>query len=198
MTQLPGDDLEDALPGMSAAQVASVVKEVAGYLHQLRRLEGRDDGGAGGRWPGTIGGSGGIPGFDHRLGSHPWGPFATTAEFHAYVRFGEPLGDWAHEPAVVAVHGRPEGAYGLRFTHGDLAPRNVRVKDGRVTGIIDWEFAGWYPEYWEYTKMFYGGERPVWQKWFDAVEAEVGIEKYREERKAEEAIWLRAGPFGYD
>lgn len=28
----------------------------------------------------------------------------------------------------------------------------------RVKGIIDWEQAGWYPEYWEYCKMLYGVE----------------------------------------
>ncbi|KAI0964779.1 kinase-like protein [Xylaria arbuscula] len=39
------------------------------------------------------------------------------------------------------------------FTHADLAPRNVLVDDrGEITGLIDWEFAGWYPDYWEYAK----------------------------------------------
>ncbi|KAI0425487.1 kinase-like protein [Xylaria sp. FL1042] len=39
------------------------------------------------------------------------------------------------------------------FTHADLAPRNVLVDDrGKITGLIDWEFAGWYPDYWEYAK----------------------------------------------
>lgn len=30
---------------------------------------------------------------------------------------------------------------------------NILVEGGRITGIIDWEYAGWYPEYWEYVKM---------------------------------------------
>lgn len=34
------------------------------------------------------------------------------------------------------------------FTHGDLRPDNIIVKDGRVAAIIDWEMSGWYPEYW--------------------------------------------------
>lgn len=29
------------------------------------------------------------------------------------------------------------------------------IKNGRVAAIIDWEMAGWYPEYWEYAKAFY-------------------------------------------
>jgi len=28
------------------------------------------------------------------------------------------------------------------------------VKGGKVVGIIDWECAGWYPEYWEYTTCY--------------------------------------------
>jgi len=53
------------------------------------------------------------------------------------------------------------------MTHGDLHPRNIMVKweadqeDAgampqkrrlKVTGIIDWDLSGWYPEYWEYVR----------------------------------------------
>ena len=38
------------------------------------------------------------------------------------------------------------------LTHGDLQPRNILVRGNTVTGIIDWELGGWYPEYWEYVK----------------------------------------------
>ncbi|KAI1848932.1 hypothetical protein JX266_005360 [Neoarthrinium moseri] len=49
---------------------------------------------------------------------------------------------------------RPAAAeQGFVFTHGDLTPRNVVVdEDGRVTGILDWSQAGYYPAYWEYAK----------------------------------------------
>lgn len=33
------------------------------------------------------------------------------------------------------------------------------VENGRVTGILDWEFSGWYPEYWEFSRALH-----VW-KW---------------------------------
>ncbi|RWA05558.1 hypothetical protein EKO27_g9548 [Xylaria grammica] len=39
------------------------------------------------------------------------------------------------------------------FTHADLAPRNILVDERvEITGLIDWEFSGWYPDYWEYAK----------------------------------------------
>jgi aminoglycoside phosphotransferase (APT) family kinase protein len=33
------------------------------------------------------------------------------------------------------------------FTHGDRHSGNVLVHDGQVVGIIDWEIAGWYPDW---------------------------------------------------
>ena len=56
------------------------------------------------------------------------------------------------------------------FTHGDIAPRNIMVdEEHNITGILDWEFSGWYPDYWEYSQML----RPAveanrdWQEWMD-------------------------------
>jgi len=38
--------------------------------------------------------------------------------------------------------------------------------EGRITGIIDWEYAGWYPEYWEYAKAYFGGDwKSNWILW---------------------------------
>ncbi|KNG87372.1 hypothetical protein ANOM_005928 [Aspergillus nomiae NRRL 13137] len=39
------------------------------------------------------------------------------------------------------------------FTHGDIVPRNILVNgQGKITALVDWEFAGYYPQYWEYSK----------------------------------------------
>ena len=37
------------------------------------------------------------------------------------------------------------------LTHGDLSSTNVLVHGDDVVGIVDWETAGWWPSYWEYT-----------------------------------------------
>jgi aminoglycoside phosphotransferase len=39
------------------------------------------------------------------------------------------------------------------FTHGDLKAHNILVNDhdGYLSGFLDWESRGWYPEYWEFT-----------------------------------------------
>lgn len=54
------------------------------------------------------------------------------------------------------------------FTHGDVAPRNIMVDEGcRITGIIDWELAGWYPEYWEYANIMKPSKDKDWQSWME-------------------------------
>lgn len=54
----------------------------------------------------------------------------------------------------------PEGPCVL--THGDLNLSNIMVKDGKITAIIDWEHAGFYPwwaERWLIER--WGGESDV-------------------------------------
>ncbi|KAI1333114.1 kinase-like domain-containing protein [Xylariaceae sp. FL0255] len=49
------------------------------------------------------------------------------------------------------------------FTHGDIAARNILVRDGKIVALLDWEFAGWYPEYWEYVFAFRGLDNVDWE-----------------------------------
>lgn len=37
-----------------------------------------------------------------------------------------------------------DGSSDIRFCHMDLHQENIMVKNGAMSGIIDWEFAGWY------------------------------------------------------
>lgn len=51
-----------------------------------------------------------------------------------------------------------------KFTHCDLNPCNILARKGKVVGLIDWEFSGWYPDYWEYTSAWFGSViRTDWQ-----------------------------------
>ena len=38
------------------------------------------------------------------------------------------------------------------FTHRDFKAHNILVNaDNYLSGFFDWESAGWYSEYWEFT-----------------------------------------------
>ena len=50
---------------------------------------------------------------------------------------------------LIAQHEEPYPS--LVFTHGDLNSLNILACGDKVVGIVDWETAGWYPSYLEYT-----------------------------------------------
>lgn len=51
------------------------------------------------------------------------------------------------------------------FTHGDLHPGNIIVKDDGTVILLDWGLAGFWPEYWEfYRAMFSPGWRASWDR----------------------------------
>jgi len=66
------------------------------------------------------------------------------------------------------------------------------VKDGKISGIVDWETAGWYPEWWEYTKCHFGiyGHK----KWLEVIE-EI-LPGYQNELEAERELWKFVNPWG--
>ena len=72
------------------------------------------------------------------------------------------------------------------FSHGDFNPWNILVTyDGHLSAILDWESAGWYPEYWDFTTTL------MWQRpgtfWFEIVMA-LMEGKYSEELEGDLAL----------
>lgn len=70
------------------------------------------------------------------------------------------------------------------FTHGDIACRNIMVDDNKeIVALLDWESAGWYPDYWEFAKMMIFSDEHDWQNWMDRLKPTpwdiTGIQKAR-------------------
>lgn len=101
------------------------------------------------------------------------GPFKTETELNdalvkKYLSSGYlPAGkaDYYRRSFPSVLTGHPP-----TFTHGDLQRKNIIVnrKDYAIT-IIDWEFAGWYPSYWEYSRAIFacGHFDDDWSEWVD-------------------------------
>lgn len=66
---------------------------------------------------------------------------------------------------------RRNSSGGFVLTHGDLSPANIMVDNGIVTGIIDWDRSGFYPEYAEYA--FALGLWHPYENWWREVLKEV-------------------------
>jgi hypothetical protein len=55
----------------------------------------------------------------------------------------------------------PSTSHQIVMTHSDLRPENILVSltpsnTIKITGLVDWELSGAYPEYWEYVKALAG------------------------------------------
>lgn len=109
--------------------------------------------------------------FDCRLPSRLyWGPYASVREFHEALADNLPWdADYTEYPDIAELFAfyRQTGNE-LVLTHGDLSSLNILVSGDRVVGIVDWETAGWFPPYWEYTTAKY--VNPHNQFWESAVD----------------------------
>jgi hypothetical protein len=148
ITRVPGVPLWLCQENFSESERDEIVIQLKDYISQLRALPKNVN-------PdmaicNTLGG----PIQDHRIrGADPIGPFPDEAAFRQHLRFSDDPGQRGHK---------------IVFTHADLNPRNILVdrvplpdgnSGGRVSGIVDWEGAGYYPEYWDYTKALFEGFR---------------------------------------
>ncbi|KAK4157591.1 kinase-like domain-containing protein [Chaetomidium leptoderma] len=123
--------------------------------------------------------------YDHRISAGAvydeargdfFGPFENEDDFNNILRCGA-------LPEV--VH---RGGHRVVFTHGDLNMRNIMVKDGKLSGIVDWENSGWYPEHWDYTKAHFITKRHWrWLRMVDKVSEELG--SYEDELATERKLW---------
>ncbi|KAL4920393.1 kinase-like protein [Aspergillus aurantiobrunneus] len=73
----------------------------------------------------------------------------TVQDFHRHLRGGMEF-DVTLDADVRDLMQQQNRSWPLVFTHGDLSSLNILAR-GEIVGIIDWETAGWYPSYWEYT-----------------------------------------------
>ncbi|KGO64628.1 Aminoglycoside phosphotransferase [Penicillium italicum] len=79
-----------------------------------------------------------------------FGPFSSIKSFHQYLRDGIDF-DPGLDCEIQDLIKQHDGGWPIVFTHGDLSSLNILVRGDDIVGIIDWETAGWYPSYWEYT-----------------------------------------------
>lgn len=144
--RMPGVTAQSVYAQLSDEQLACLARDLGVYLGQLRRIQ-KPQGLTAGSISNIIGGGCIHNRIDMAHGTtyHPHGPFADEAAFHDYLLTRRP-------PAPDEVQ---RTGHAIRFSHGDLALRNIMVDAwGRLVGLVDWENAGWYPDYWELTAFY--------------------------------------------
>lgn len=138
-----GQGLDVVWPSMSAEEKLDICHQLRGILRTMRSIDSQT---------GVIGScNGGIVRDCRTMDQYTGGPFPDEAAFNTFVL---DLVGTIPTPIRDAFVGKLRTDHRLVFSHGDLSQHNIIVKDNKIMGLIGWEYAGWYPEYWDYVKFF--------------------------------------------
>jgi aminoglycoside phosphotransferase (APT) family kinase protein len=154
MSHIPGTPLQEAWPNMPDESKSSIIEQLIGYIHELRQLKGE-----------SVSSASGSPTFMPLFKSPVDKVLHSSSEFHNLLtsRVVQTIPKFY----VALIRSRFDDNSRLVFTHADLVDRNILVQDGRITGILDWEWAGFYPEHWEFVQFM---TNTAWKmEWGDRV-----------------------------
>ncbi|KAL2373282.1 phosphotransferase enzyme family protein [Blastomyces dermatitidis ER-3] len=130
MEYIDGEPLNKAWINLTQDQKVSTCNQLVDYLTQLQMLTGE-------RIEAVNSSTVRVGLYESRWG----GPFDSEKEFNDFLAQG------------LQQHNLTDN-HAIHFAHGNLSPRNIMVnKCGRITAILDWEWAGWFPQYWDVVRM---------------------------------------------
>ncbi|EXJ92451.1 hypothetical protein A1O3_01002 [Capronia epimyces CBS 606.96] len=182
MTRLPGHDLQNHREPFNPDEEGPWMDELKRCLDAMRS------------WKSPFGDSRicspiGTAIRTIRVPRHVMGPFETEAELHDYLLSAS--SDHTHnsraeyeadQALARKIYDMP---HRVVFTQGDFKAHNIRIsEDAHLTGFIDWESAGWCPEYWEFTTSMRWG----FGTWWYQVTNFLGGHQYLEELKCDKAL----------
>ena len=180
MERIAGKSLDSEWPFLSQTQKDTITIKLRASFDEMRKLQS----------PGGYCSLGKRPLLDNvfwtgNTADTIAGPFETEAELNdamieKYIFNNLPRmkADFYRRAFPLIFHDHPPV-----FTHGDLQQKNILVRKVPCSGkgeearfeyeiaILDWEFAGWYPSYWEYSRALFacGRWNDDWSFWVDKI-----------------------------
>ncbi|KAI0841672.1 phosphotransferase enzyme family protein [Hypoxylon sp. FL0890] len=153
MEFIEGDPLDRAWDKFTEEEKTSIITQLRGYFNELRQFHGEF-----------------IGGIDMSYCEDPY--FASD-----HGAYGPYEDEWAFNQGLAKawltereddpflqglcdILTKTMTDHKIVLTHNDLDPRNIIVRGSEVVAILDWEQAGFYPEYWEYCRALW---RPEWE-----------------------------------
>ncbi|KAF7874042.1 hypothetical protein EAF04_002714 [Stromatinia cepivora] len=176
MTRLRGESFRRSFHLMSYAERNQFIDDIGKCVSQMRKIPHTTPY----LFSDTLGG----PMYDHLIPNRTGGPFNNEFELNTYM-YSEVGGGQTLAEIYGGEEKIPNGHRSV-FTHSDFHYSNLLVDQGRFCGIIDWECAGFKPEYWEFTHAGFGSwgrkyEMSLWRRIFG--------NQYDEILKMEERRW---------
>ena len=157
MSRIAGQPISYGWFQRPAAVQERLSSQLRTYITELRALQPRR--------PGAVEGVNRSQLYDGRLdsGYKGFGPFDSVEAFHLFLRGGNSIFP-KHFPEInelVKLHS--DIPQGTTFTHCDLNSGNILIDGDNVVGIVDWDYAGWYPKYWQWSTARSGID-DVWKE----------------------------------
>lgn len=176
MERIAGESLDSEWPLLSPSQKNIIAHKLRAGIDEMRKLSS----------PGGYCSLGARPLLDSVFWTGDTadpiaGPFQTETELNdamvkKYIFNGLPQekANFYKRAFRSVLYGHPPV-----FSHGDFQRKNILVRkvlrsdDGGQSAydydpvIVDWEFAGWYPSYWEYSRALFacGRWNDDWSLW---------------------------------
>lgn len=183
MEYIEGKTLDEEWSTYSGEEEKKVIGQLKGYIGQLRSIDAQKIGTVdGGRVQDQF--------FDDDDEPRMVGPFDDVDASHEGLMMVLELKGKESKKKIMEQFSSEVSkrkGYKIMLTHNDIVARNVMVKGDNVCAIVDWELAGFFPEYWEYCSAVSRAdpgshfEREVG---FDAV-----LESYPEELAYMKRLW---------
>lgn len=166
MKRVAGESLEDAWPRLSRAEKQKYAREVIGYIAELRTHKAAS--------PQTVEGG---PVRDKLLGSTETSVMTIEDKDSWWARVAQGFVKFDSTWIENFTSRYPKKPAQYVLTHGDLNTGNIMIHDGHVSGIIDWEHAGYFPDWWEHATALSWIEDPQWQRYIlDEMENQLNTE----------------------
>ncbi|CZT17628.1 uncharacterized protein RCC_03465 [Ramularia collo-cygni] len=189
MTRLPGIDLFDSADDLDVEVEGPWLTELKQCIAAMRK------------WTSPYGegicSALGTQIHSTRVPFNSMGPFSDQRELYQYLfspvsaeGFGSEDSEVEFDKVLAEATKLRELSHRVTFTHGDLKAHNILVTDdGHLSGILDWETGGWYPEYWEFTTAM----RSSKDSWWSQTAAWMGGDQYSKELACDRALHRLTG-----
>lgn len=176
-TAVQGQPLQSVFHRLSYQEREQLSKDLKMIICELRRIPNQTPY----RFASTLGNA--I--FDYRIGE--FGPFNEASDFHKSLIPEHTTTETRQ--AATPIHSRHHSSF---FTHADINWTNILIDQGRLAALVDWECAGYFPVYWEFTKAMYG---IINNDAMEKVVRDTFDEDYTDELEVERKLW-RESPWG--
>ena len=168
MDFVDGETLWDIWQNLSTDQKSNIASQLRAIVDAMRSLKADLS---------MIGSCDGGQALDLRVyDTYRGGPFTNEEAFNNWLMAGTL--DATPSNLLQEFRKRLRKDHRIVLTHGDFAQQNIIVKNGKVVALVDWQCAGWFPEYWDFIKFF---ARPARSKDWYQYANEIFSESYFDE-----------------